>query len=305
MKKIFRNKKFLFALLAVSSIGFVAGIPLSDDKTILEQIIAAFPSGEADKPKQQEAKKSLDDVWAEVEKLAANNGEDSLTLAGKIRLYDNADEDGIREQQNFLLQQAGDDQWFRLDSFERVQLGHNLLLIDHLEKEIVSQNSGQADSLFTAYKMMDPQKLKEILIKDGTTAEINQQEGYKVLNIKPGTMDAVNEYNIFYDPSSYEIKKIRMSYTSNPYQDYLENYKDPSPQKQEALQEPKVERNTSDTVNVDDIEMNITEYVIEFEITRKEKRCAVNFLDNDHYTINNSSEAIFKGKWANYKKVEY
>ena len=305
MKKIFRNKKFLFALLAISSVAFIAGVPLSDEKTVLDQIIAAFPSGEADEPKQQEAKKSLDDVWAEIEKLSANNGEDSITLAGKIRLYDNADDDGIREQQNFLLQQAGDDQWFRLDSFERVQLGHHLLLVDHLEKEIVSQYSGQADSLYTAFKMLDPQKLKEVLIKDGTTAEISQQGEYKILNIKPGTIDAVNEYNIFYDPSSYEIKKIRMSYTSSPYQDYMENYKDAVPQKQDSIQEATVEKNTSDTVNVNDIEMNITEYVIEFEITRKEKRCAVNFVDNDNYKINASSEAIFKGRWASYKKIQY
>ena len=83
------------------------------------------------------------------------------------------------------------------------------------------------------------------------------------------------------------------------------SYKEAAPQKQDPVQEAVVEKNTSDTVNVNDIEMNITEYVIEFEITRKEKRCAVDFIDNDHYTINASSEAIFKGKWANYKKVQY
>lgn len=308
MKKIFSKRKVLAVALLISAAAFIAGVPLADDKTVLEQIRAAFPSGDAEKPKQQEAKKSLDEVWEEMQKLSEHNGEDTVTLSGKIKLYDNADDNGIKEEQHFLLQQAGDNQWFALDSFVRIQMSHNMLLIDHAEKEIVTQYTGQTDSLYAALRMMDPQKLKGLLVKDGTTASIRKEGAYKVLNIQPGTMDAVNEYNIFYDTATYEIHKISLSYTSTPYQDYMEDYKEPGlSQKRDSALPEKISppRNATDSVNDNDIEMNITEYVIEYEIDKKEKKCAVNFLDNNLFKVNGASEVTFKGKLAGYKKVEY
>src|SRR5436190_14367103 len=121
MKKIFKNKKLLYFLLPVLALAFIAGVPVGDNKTLLEQLIAAFPSGEANSAQQEKSKKSIDDVWQEIQKISEHNGEDTVTITGKIRLFDNLDDEGIKEQQGFIVKQAGSNQWFHLDSFDRVQ----------------------------------------------------------------------------------------------------------------------------------------------------------------------------------------
>ena len=304
MKKIFSNKKIMLAVLIVSSITFIAGVPLVDEKTLLEQMIAAFPSAEVSKEEQEASKESLDNVWDEVEKLSQNNAEDSLSMSGTIRLYDDGDENGIKETQHFNLQQQGDNQWFTLDSFARIQMGNNLLMIDHVEKEIVSQMlSDKIDSLKEAINILEPQKLKEMLEKNGTTATITKKDGLTQLTINPGTMDQVNEYNIFYD-SAYQIKKFTLSYSSVPYQDFLENTDD---KKVDDMPMDSVVDNTKlgDSANIDDLELNITEYVVEYTIDKKEKISSINFFDNSFFKVAENGDIRFKGKLINYKKVQY
>jgi hypothetical protein len=304
MKKIWSNKKIMLALLIVSSITFIAGAPVADDKTLLEQMIAAFPSAVVSPEEQQASKQSLDNVWTEVEKLAENNPEDSLYMSGTIRLYDDGDENGIKETQHFSLHQQGDNQWFTLDSFARIQMGPNLLMIDHVEREIVSQQfSDKVDSVKEALNILEPQKLKELLEKNGTTAEITKKDGLTILTINPGTMDQVNEYNIFYD-SAYQIKKFTLSYSSVPYQDLFENYDD---KKKDNMAMDSIVDDTKlgDSANIDDLELNITEYVVEYTIDKKEKTSNINFFDNAFFKVGEKGDLKFKGKLINYKKVKY
>lgn len=298
MKKIFRNKKFLYLLLPVAALAFIAGVPVDDNKTLLEQLIAAFPSGEADEAQQEKSQKSLDDVWEEMQKISDQNDEDSVMLTGKIRLVDNADEEGIKEEQNFLIKQAGDNQWLHLDSFDRVQYDQTLFLINHTDKEIVIQPPGSVDSLMNAVKMMDPKKFKKMLIKDGTTAQITILGTEKMLTITPGLMDAVNRYEIIYDAATYEIRKFRVYYTSVPYQNYLENESKTTIPEKEQAQPAETEEEDPDTFEAD-----ITEYMLEFEIDKKEKGCDMNFLDNAFYKIQNDNEAVFAEKFGKYKKT--
>jgi hypothetical protein len=304
MKKIWSNKKIMLALLFVSSIAFIAGIPVADEKTLLEQMMAAFPSTEVSPEEQQVAKQSLDNVWDEVEKLSVNNAEDSLSMSGTIRLYDDGDENGIKEMQHFNLQQQGENQWFTLDSFARIQIGPNLLMIDHVEREIVSQLiSGKIDSVKEALNILEPQKLKELLEKNGTTAAITKKDGLTRLTINPGTLDQVNEYNIFYD-SAYQIKKFTLSYSSVPYQDFLENYDDKK-KDDTAIDSLVEDTKLGDSANIDDLELNITEYVVEYNIDKNEKASSINFFDNAFFKVAENGDIKFKGKLINYKKVKY
>ena len=302
MRKLNKSKKLLYLLLPVMALGFIAGVPIQDDKTLLEELIAAFPSGEADQQQQEKSRKSLDDVWDELQKISEHNGSDSAMMSGKISLYDNLDDAGIREQQNFLLEQAGINQWFHLDSFDRIQYDQTLILIDHPEKEISIQPPGAVDTLLNALKMMDPKKFREMLIKDGTTAEIIKSGAQNTLTINPGTMDAVNRYDLVYDTATYVIKKFRLYYTSIPYQDYLENDR-PAAKPDSDLTKVKPQEDLPDTAESDEIEANITEYVLEFEFDKSEKRCDLNFLDNVFYKINDAGEVLFTGKLGKYKKI--
>jgi hypothetical protein len=305
MKKIFSRKRIILSLAVLCPLVFIAGVPLDNNRTILQEIIGAYPSGEAEPEQQQQAARSMNEVWEEVQKISARNGGDSLTLSGTIRLYDNLDDDGIREQQEFTLYQAGASQWMRLDSFDRIQMYETLLLVDHAEKEIVSQDTRQADSLMNALKAIDPAKMKEMLIKDGTTAEIRQEEGYKVLSIKPGNMDGVNEYQIFYDAATYEIKKLRLAYTSFPYQDYMEAVQQPAPAAAGADTPATPEMQAGEGDDGLEIDMNITEYVIEFEFKTNSTGCGLNFLDNDKFKVTDTDKIVFRGKWAGYKKITF
>lgn len=301
MKKIFSDKRRTVIVLVLCALIFIAGVPLTDDKTALQQLIAAFPTAVVSEAEQKISKQSLDSVWDELEKLSENNKEDSVSMSGTIRLYDNADAAGIKEMQHFTLDQQGDNQWFTLDSFVRIQMGPNLLMIDHIEREIVSQFSGKTDSLKQALGLSDPRKIKELLEKNGTLAELSKQNGLTVLTITPGTADPVNEYNIYYD-SAYQIKKFTLSYTNVPYQDFLEDNKE----NEDSLLVSTVDNTKfGDSLNLDDTEINITEYVVEYIIKKQDKRSTVNFFDNSYYKVSESGDLNFKGKLLNYKKVKY
>lgn len=302
MKKIFSKKRVLYILLPVMALGFIAGVPVNDDKTLLQELIAAFPSAEADEEQQEKAQQSLDEVWGELEKLSEMNGADSMMLTGKVALFDNLDDNGVKEQQPFTMQQAGDNQWFHLDSFDRVQVEQTLFMFDHTDREITVQHPGAVDSMMNAMKMMDASKFKKMLVKDGTTAEITRNGAEKTLTLNPGLMDAVNRYEIVYDSLSYRVKKFRIYYTSIPYQNYFEN--DASPQNPAVKPEAAGQEAESADPDEPDIDADITEYVLEFTITQVVKGCDIKFTDNVFFRVDESGDLTFTGKYLKYKKTE-
>lgn len=302
MKKILSKKRVLYILLPVMALAFIAGVPVNDDKTILQELIAAFPSAEADEEQQEKAKQSLDEVWGEIEKLSKENGADSQMLKGKVSLYDNLDDNGVKEQQPFTMQQAGDNQWFHLDSFDRVQFENHLFVIDHTEKEITVQLPGAVDSMMNAMKMIDASEFKKMLVKDGTTAEITRNGAEKTLTINPGLMDAVNRYEVVYDSLTYQVRKFRIYYTSVPYQNYFEN--DPAPRTPEPEKQQEQASPGSGDSEEPDIDADITEYVLEFEISQLIKGCDIKFTDNIFYKVNDAGDLLFTGKCSKYKKIQ-
>lgn len=297
MKEIFGTKKNVFIILLLLSAAITAQVAVNNKQTI------------DDKPASAEEKEKHpippgEDVWKEIEKISDSNDADSFTISGKIKLYDNLDEEGIQEQQDFLMQQQGENQRFRLDQFERIKMGHTLLLIDHTVKEITVQESSYADSVLADIKILSPKKMKKLLEKDGTIIEITTQGSFKVLKIKPGSMDAVNEYNIFYDPVSYEINKIRLSYTSFPYQDFLDGEDNRLQQVSVDELNPVAGNNNDESNTEPEIEMNITEYVLEFEFMNRERKSTFNFSNNEMFKVI-SGEMNFKEKLADYKVTTY
>jgi hypothetical protein len=293
MKKLFNNKRNVFILLLLLSAAIMAQMTVRNKVNIDEGLSV---SEEKDMPLPP-----ADDVWKEIEKLSDKNDMDSFTITGKVKLYDNLDEEGIHEQQDFLMEQEGENQWFRLEMFERIKTGHSFVLIDHSQKEVVVQDNRYADSVLTNMKVLSPKEMKKMLQKDGTAIELLTEGNMKVLNIKPGLMDAVNEYHIFYDPASYEIKKIRLSYTSFPYQDMLGYDED---NRQQGVGNRPVEEDSDEDNQGPEIEMNITEYVLEFEFLSKERKTTFNFLNNELFRVV-SDEISFKQKLADYKVTAY
>lgn len=308
MSTIHKNKKLIYLTVfsLVVLVGIAATVPVYKNLTLFQQIKAGFKPA-ATPPKTnnynpEEDGSLIKEVWNEVEKLQQSNNDEIVTMSGKISLYDNVNQNGVKEVQRFSIIQSGKNQIFSLDSFDRIQLGSKMILVDHQEKEVLFQNSLKLDSIYAIYRAMDPKKIKEMLAKDGTRAKIEYEDKYKVLRITPGTMDMANRYKVYYDTIDYQIKKLSIAYTSTPFIQNDQLAKE---------QNETIETNNTSLEGENDTReewlknANITEYIIEYNIENKEKKCDFDFWGNNNmYEIDGADKLILKGKLKNYKIIK-
>jgi hypothetical protein len=286
--------KLLTVILLLSSVAIVAQVPLSDNHTVWQHLFG--------KQKQEisEAGFRADPVLTEAMKELRQIGEafsaDSLSMSGYVKLYDNLDDKGIKESQNFTWQKAGINQHFKIDSIEKILLGNRYLFIDHKEKEIISSDNS-IDSVVKAMQLLSLEKVVDLIGKDGTTARFDKNKELKVLYIEPGSHDDVNEYAFYYDPFTYALKKFTVSYTSTPFEDEIltDNTEAPVTEAKPAGTEEKEDDGA--------IELNLTEYIVEYNFQRLEKNCRFSFSDNELFKKGNN-ELLFKGKIATYHLIE-
>lgn len=315
MKNKFLNKRALLIILLIGSVGFITAVPIFDHKTVLRHITESFGKKEntkmsdVDEPEPKPAP-ITEEIWKELFLIADANAGDVMTMSGKLLLYDNLDDKGVRETENFTMYQSGPNHWLKLDSFERVQMAKQLILIDHMEKEVVHQEVPLPSEFGKAFQFLDRENLKKSLMKDGTEIDMATEGSAKVLHIRPGMKDAVNEYHIYYDPNTYVISRLKIDYTSFPYEGY-ESGGDSGDildeQSDNAMAETKQETEAVDEKPDEDdaIEVDLTEYSIEFQFNKIENKCPVNFTDNSYFSFNeNTKEVTLKKSLTGYKKVQ-
>jgi hypothetical protein len=143
-------------------------------------------------------------------------------------------------------------------------------------------------------------KLKKVLEKDGATGDISNEGDLKVISIRPGNMDAVNEYKIYYDPGTYQIRKLKVAYTSFPYQDLVEDYQPAVNTRKEKEQIHEEDVKADET----EIEVNLTEYVIEFDFLQVKNENSFNFQDNELFRLNSEGIEI-KQRLKDYKLINF
>jgi hypothetical protein len=315
MKNKFLNKRTLLIVMLVGIVGFIMAVPIFDNKTVFRHITASISQKEnnklsaVDEPEQKPTVIS-EEIWKELFQIADANGGDVMTMSGKLLLYDNLDDKGVKETENFIMYQSGRNFWLKLDSFERVQLTKQLIMIDHMEKEVVQQEIPLPSEYGKIFQFLDKENLKETLLKDGTEIDMAVDGNLKVLHIRPGMKDAVNEYHIYYDPSTYNISKLRIDYTSFPYESYEAGGDSGdllSENTDEVVPEVKQEAEANEEVSDDEdaIEVNLTEYSIEFQFNKIDNTCPVNFIENNYFSFDEKSkELILKKSLSGYKKVQ-
>lgn len=286
MKTIVTSKSILLSILLLLSAALIARVPIYHQKTILSHILSSFDKGHEDLEESPHGVPSVsDEVWRELKKISEHNTLDSSTITGTVRLYDNLNDEGIKEMLPFTFRQQDKNQWFHLDVLDRIQLGNTVVVVDHQEKEVTLQSTAYADSIVATMRLLSFENIKRLLLQDGLSATIRSEGALRVLNMKPGLMDAVNEYHIFYDSLDYLIQKITFSYTSQPYEDFVEDSSKAGRQQKNISTAP-----DSITTPIDpEIEMNITEYVIELDFAKKEHYCHVNFYENPLFKVVNGS----------------
>lgn len=313
MKNNLFSRRVLIAMGFLLSFGAIVALPVFNHQSLIDKWSnrPEVKPESAPNVEEDETKPIDDQIWAEIQKLSQANAAEVFTSHGVIRLYDHLNEEGIKESENFTLYQNGADYWLRLDSFDRVQLHHNLYLIDHTDKEMVLQRLVNSDSLRDAVSMMSTKKIREMLEKDGTTAKLTQNGNVKQLNIVPGNMDAVNEYNIFYDAATYQIKKVQVAYTSFPYENYTDGISESIADQKERENaakpkpaEPAVANAPEDPEDDDAIEADITEYIVEYEFIKVDKTCTKSLTQNELYTTTADGSLRLTGPYAGYQVLE-
>jgi hypothetical protein len=312
MKNNLFSRRIFIAIGLLLSFGAIVALPVFNHQSLLDKWSSAPEATAAvnSEVEEEEGKPIDEQIWAEIQKLAQANAADAFTSHGIIRLYDHLNDEGIKESENFTLYQNGADYWLRLDSFDRVQLHHNLYLIDHTDREMVLQRLVNSDSLRDAVSMMSTEKIREMLEKDGTTAKLTQNGSLKQLNIVPGNMDAVNEYNIFYDAATYQIKKVQVAYTSFPYENYTDGISESLADQKEredaakAKQAEPAEATAPDAEDDDAIEADITEYIVEYEFIKVDKTCTKSLTQNELYTTTADGALRLNGQYAGYEVRE-
>lgn len=313
MQNIFNNKKIIYALAGVLIVGFAFAIPVYKHKTTAQHIAAIFNNNKVynEIPKldlEDDAEIEglpIEEAWTEIEKLKLyDDSEDSITISGTIQFYDNWNEKGIKDKQKFTFQQAGNYQILTIDSFDRVQLPNKMVMIDHIQKVIEIQNAKKQDSIVATLKTMDKKGLKNMLSKDGVRAKIEMEGDVKVLHIYPSNADAINTYSIYYNPTTYEIKKYAMSYNNFPYEE--DNNDSELSEDSIAIAQQGINDNI---LNNDKSELDIasamTEYVVEYTIEKQQKKCSFNFANNTLFSIDNKAIVKFKSSLKNYEKDEF
>lgn len=302
----------MYALVGLLLVGFAFAVPVYHHKTTAQHIAAIFTQNKTEKEMSnfefdddlEPDGLPIEQAWAEIEKLKLyDDNEDSITMSGTIKFYDNWNEKGVKDQQKFIFQQAGNYQILTIDSFDRVQIDDKMMLIDHPQKIIEIQNIKKQDSIATTLKTMDKKGLKNMLSKNGVTAKIELEGDLKVLRIYPGNDDAINTYSIYYNPTTYELKKYTLSYNNFP----LENesvsgeMEDSLVLAQQNIDESKIKETADDP----DFTSALTEYVIEFVIEKQQKKCGFNFTNNKLFSLNNANEVKFKSYLKDYEKSEF
>jgi hypothetical protein len=286
--------KLITAILMLSSVVIVAQVPLSDKRTVWQHVFGKQKQkAEAAPPKKDPI---LAEALGELRKISEAFSADSLTLSGSIKLYDNLDEKGIHESQNFIWQKAGSNQYFKIDSIEKILLQNRFLFIDHREKEIISSES-KLDSVLKSMQLISPEKVLDLLGKDGTTARFASEDHLKVLYIEPGSRDEANEYVFYYDPNTYVLRKFSVSYTSAPFEDEIIVDNQVASDTKQVAGEEKMDDD-------DAVEVNLTEYIVEYNFQRLDKNCRFDFSNNEVFRKENG-ELAFKGKISSYNLVEF
>jgi hypothetical protein len=280
------NKKILIAgILLLATTAVLAWVPVYNGQSVFGLLAGQTRNGEMPAPQENEKAADFSAMWKELEKIEAANGTDSVLLTGTVRLYDNLDDHGVKEEQRFAFDGIAGNEHLKLESFERIKLGETYFLIDHEEPLITIQEMQATDSISSALKMMNTKQFRKMVEKDGGKAEIITEGPLKKIVFEPGNRDAVNRYVISYDPVTFEIRNLSVSYTNVPY---------------ESLVNMDTDDDAASSGEEDDEKnvINVTEYILEFRFDKKDKT-RFDFTDNPLYTLK-EGKVVFKGKLAGY-----
>lgn len=150
-----------------------------------------------------------DDPWKEVEKIVeAYYNKDGVNYKGTMKLIDgNSETSKVLEQMNFEYSLLGDEFYYKMGDFESVSKEDLLLVIDNQSKSIsVAPQKVHQDQK----ALFNPDQFKKLLEQKSATAKITMEDNQKILTIDSIQDPTIQGYRIYYDPVSYQVKKMEI-----------------------------------------------------------------------------------------------
>jgi hypothetical protein len=148
-----------------------------------------------------------DDPFAELDKLVGTYYKGGqILLKGTVRLIDdNYEEDKLIGEYPFTYQYSSGDFYYSLDSMEFIRQQEKLLVVDHRAKSITLSSAGGARNIPGLFNIDD---FRALIKAQKATAEVTQTGNLKMLTLENIQDPQIQGYRIYYDPSTYAIKKI-------------------------------------------------------------------------------------------------
>lgn len=150
-----------------------------------------------------------DDPWLEMEKLvkAYYGGEQQVTYHGKMRLMDdNEEKQKLVEELSFEYSSCKGDYYYRMGQLECVTRDNFILLVDHDSRTVAISPVTPAKNKSAGILSME--EFKKILEQKISGAKITQSGNDKILTVNNIQDPTIQGYQVYYDPSTYQIKKM-------------------------------------------------------------------------------------------------
>ena len=149
-----------------------------------------------------------DDPWNEMKKLVdANSNEQGVSIRGKVKIIDdNSENEKVIEEQDFEYSFVGKSMYQKVGDMEFVNKPGLALIADNSNKFIaVSASAATEDK---RKNLFDLKEFRKILEERKAEIKITQVDDQKALTVDKINDPQVQGYRVYYDPTTYRIKKI-------------------------------------------------------------------------------------------------
>lgn len=150
-----------------------------------------------------------DDPWKEMEKLLKGyyGGEQVVTYQGRMRLIDdNGEHQKSLEEMAFTYSSFRQQYYYRIGQLECVKQDRFILLADHDSRTIAV--SPVTISKDRSAGILGMEEFKKMIGQKSKGAKITQSGEEKILTINDIQDPSIQGYQVYYDPKTYQIKKM-------------------------------------------------------------------------------------------------
>jgi hypothetical protein len=155
------------------------------------------------------------DAWAELDKVTKAMALDqTVEITGRVRVYEDQNDSLVLTEDDPLSYaiHGRSDYDLRMGPVEMIANGKHWLRIDHEEQKLAyyPQKKAKKNSAF----VISPAMIHELVDRSKAQVVVAAVGDLRVITLAGLGVGDLQHYHIFYDPSTYEVKKLAMDMTS-------------------------------------------------------------------------------------------